>query len=162
MTLNMTISDHGLDLTTQWEGKRAQMYLDSAGNPSIGVGHLLTKGEKDIGQINIAGEIVNWNSGLSDMQIEDLLRQDMYSAQCTVNRVITEDVNQNQFDALCDLCFNIGGGAFADSHVVIYINSGQMDLVPDAFRMWNRAGGQVIQGLVNRRENEVKLWLGEI
>jgi VIT1/CCC1 family predicted Fe2+/Mn2+ transporter len=31
--------------------------------------------------------------------------------------------------------------------------------VPAAMRMWKKAGGKVVQGLVNRREAEVKLFL---
>ena len=162
MTLNMTISDHGLELIEQWESACNIPYQDVAGNWTVGAGHCVTKGELDTGQINIAGEVVNWREGLTDQQVTDLLRQDAYVAQCAVNKAVTGDMDLNKFDACCSLALNIGGGAFADSHVVIYINSGQMDLVPDAFRRWNRAGGQVVQGLVNRRENEVKLWLGEI
>ena len=41
----MQMSQHGLSLLEQWEGFKLQVYKDSAGLPTIGVGHLLTKSE---------------------------------------------------------------------------------------------------------------------
>jgi lysozyme len=71
-------------------------------------------------------------------------------------------LNQNQYDAVICLVYNIGVHAFADSHVLSYINSGQFDLVPHAFGMWDKCHGEVCEGLINRRNNEIRLWQGEI
>jgi len=51
-------SDKGRALLTEWEGKRNEVYLDSAGLPTIGAGHLLTKDELNVGKdldIRVAG-----------------------------------------------------------------------------------------------------------
>jgi len=42
------------------------------------------------------------------------------------------------------------------------LNEGKYADVPAQLRKWNRAGGKVVQGLVNRRENEILLWNGSI
>jgi lysozyme len=67
-----------------------------------------------------------------------------------------------QKDALIALAFNIGDKAFLGSTVMRRINAGDLAGVPEAFRMWNKEtieGRKVVnQGLVNRREAEIKLW----
>ena len=54
----MQMSQHGLSLLEQWEGFKLQVYKDSAGLPTIGVGHLLLKSELTSGKININGRDV--------------------------------------------------------------------------------------------------------
>ena len=39
-----------------------------------------------------------------------------------------------------------------------YINAGKLELVPNEFLKWNRAGGKYSQGLMNRRIKEKDLW----
>jgi len=79
-----------------------------------------------------------------------------------VNSGVKVALNQNQFDSLVSFTFNTGIQAFADSTLLKMLNQGNYDAVPDQLRRWVRAGGNVVQGLVNRRENEIKLWLGQI
>ena len=158
----MDISAKGLSLLTQWEGFVPHMYHDSAGLPSIGVGHCLTNTEKVSGYIMINGVHTDWTEGLTDDQVQALLHQDCQVAVSAVNESVKIEVVQDQFDALCSLTFNIGAGAFASSTVLKRVNAQDFNDVPDAFRMWNKAGGKVDQGLVERREKEIQLWKGEV
>lgn len=158
----MQISEPGLELLKQWEGFELKVYKDSAGLPTIGVGHLITKSEQSSGNIVIAGVPVQYANGLTDQQALDLLSQDVQPAENSVNNGVKVDLNQNQFDALVSFTFNVGVGAFTSSTLLKVLNQGQYDQVPDQLRRWNKAGGKVVQGLVNRRENEVKLWNGQI
>ena len=68
---------------------------------------------------------------------------------------------QNQFDALVCLSFNIGPGGMASSTLVRTINQGNAtpEQIRAAFAMWNKAGGKVDQGLVNRRKSEARVYL---
>jgi len=100
--------------------------------------------------------------GLSDSQVLDLLKQDMTPAAQVVTNKVTVPLNQNQFDALTSFTFNVGGAAFSGSTLLKLLNQGQYDEVPPQLRRWNKAGGKVVQGLINRRENEIKLWNGSI
>lgn len=158
----MQMSENGLELLKQWEGFKLQQYKDSAGLPTIGVGHLITSSEKASGQIVINGVPVQYASGLTDQQALDLLSQDVKPAETSVNNGVKVALNQNQFDALVSFTFNTGTGAFNSSTLLKVLNQGQYDQVPDQLRRWNKAGGKVVQGLVNRRENEIKLWNGQI
>lgn len=158
----MQTSEHGLQLLKLWEGLKTKLYEDAAGLPTIGVGHLLKKDELASGRINIQGVQVEYGAGLSDEQVSALLGQDLHPAENAVNSGTKVELNQNQFDALVAFTFNTGTQAFTDSTLLKLLNQGNYDAVPDQLRRWTKAGGKVIQGLVNRRENEIKLWLGQI
>lgn len=158
----MQMSEHGLELLKQWEGFKPDVYKDSAGLPTIGVGHLITKSEQTTGEIVIGGVPAQYADGLTDQQVLDLLSQDVEPAEQAVNNGVKLELDQNQFDALVSFTFNVGVGAFTGSTLLKVLNQGQSDQVPDQLRRWNKAGGQVVQGLANRRENEVKLWNGQI
>src|SRR5690606_8536313 len=71
--------------------------------------------------------------------------------------------NQNQFDAMVSLSFNIGAGGFKNSSVVRRLKAGDVDGAADAFLLWNKGtvnGKKVaINGLTNRRKAERALFL---
>ena len=158
----MKVSEHGLDLLKQWEGFESKIYKDSAGLPTIGVGHLLTKSELTSGKIVINGAPVQYAAGLTDQQVLDLLSQDLDPAAQAVSKNVKVALSQNQFDALVSFVFNVGVAAFTGSTLLKLANQGQYDQVPAQLRRWNKSGGQVVQGLINRREKEIKLWTGQI
>ncbi|HTG15306.1 MAG TPA: lysozyme [Blastocatellia bacterium] len=158
----MQMSENGLELLKQWEGFKLNVYNDSAGLPTIGVGHLITQPERNSGNIVINGVAVKYAGGLTDQQVVDLLSQDVQPAEQSVNNGVKVPLNQNQFDALVSFTFNVGGGAFAGSTLLKVLNQKQYTEVPNQLLRWTKSGGNVVQGLVNRRQNEIKLWNGQI
>ena len=52
------------------------------------------------------------------------------------------------------LTFNIGTIAFKNSTLLKKLNAGDRVGAADQFLVWNKAGGKVLQGLVNRRQAE--------
>lgn len=164
----MKVSDKLLNLiaTPDWEGCRLKQYPDQAGLPTIGIGHLLTPFELSSGTITIDGIVVRFESGISMQNALGLLGQDMHAAENTVNNLVHVPLEQNQFDALCSLTFNIGSGGFGSSTVLRMVNARDFIHVPDAFMMWNKVHREgkliVSNGLTDRRKNEIKLWKGEI
>jgi lysozyme len=158
----MKMSEHGLKLLKEWEGQINHVYRDSAGYPTIGIGHLLTDVEKTAGHININDVAVDYSNGITDQQCLDLLAQDVTPAEHAVIANVTCELNQNQFDALVSFTFNIGVGAFASSTLVKLLNEGQYNQVPTQLMRWTKAGGKECDGLMARRSNESKLWEGEI
>jgi lysozyme len=124
------------------------MYRDSAGLPTIGIGHLITANEQHL-----------LTATLTDSQIHALLRQDIVRFENAVNSGITVPLNQSQFDALVILAFNIGTGAFAGSTVRNRINSRDTEAnIREAWGRWKMAGGRIVQGLINRRNRELELY----
>lgn len=158
----MKMSDRGLQLLTQWEGFETHVYKDSAGLPTIGVGHLLTKDELSSGKVMIKGQQVKFHNGLTHQQVVDLLSDDIKRYEETVRNTVKADLKQHQFDALVSFCFNVGQRAFSNSTLLKRINESNWNDVPVQFRRWNKAGGRVVKGLINRRENEIKLWEARI
>jgi lysozyme len=154
----MQMSENGKKLLTEWEGFKLEVYKDSAGLDTIGVGHLLTKTELESGNIVIDGTAVPYHHGLTKQQVMDLLGQDLKRFEKAINDNVTVALNQNQFDALVSFAFNVGVGNFERSTLLKVLNQGKYDEVPNQLRRWNKAGGRVVQGLINRREKEINLW----
>ncbi|MEI6707441.1 MAG: lysozyme [Methylococcales bacterium] len=154
----MQMSINGRKLLEQWEGVRLIVYKDSANLPTIAVGHLLTSSERSSGKININGEIVEYTNGLTTEQADALLAQDLKPAETTVSNGVKVKLNQNQFDALVSFTFNVGGGAFNGSTLLKVLNQGEYDQVPSQLISCDKSAGQVVPGLQNRRNYEIKLW----
>lgn len=65
-------------------------------------------------------------------------------------------VTQQQFDAVCSLCYNIGTGAFMKSDTGKLFYAGKN--ISDKFALYDRSGGIVIGGLYKRRIAEKKIY----
>ncbi|ECD2012167.1 lysozyme, partial [Salmonella enterica subsp. enterica serovar Give] len=72
----------------------------------------------------------------------------------------TVPLNQNQYDALCSLIFNIGASAFTGSSVRRYLNAGNYTAAADAFLKWSRAGSNPTI-LAPRRGRERAMFLDQ-
>jgi lysozyme len=60
----------------------------------------------------------------------------------------------DQLAAAVSLAYNIGSAAYCRSTVARRFNAGDLRGGCDAFLMWTKAGGRVVQGLLNRRRDE--------
>jgi lysozyme len=69
-------------------------------------------------------------------------------------------LHQHEYDAYLSLAYNIGSGAFCRSTLVRKLNARDYEGACKEILRWNRAGGQVVRGLVNRRQQEYELCLG--
>jgi len=159
----MNISKEGKEFLTKLEGGVFHnCYIDSGGEPTIGVGHLLTHGERMSGKIWIKGYSVDYIDGLTTEQCHDLLERDLELAVMAVNNYVVAILTQYQFDALVSFVFNIGIGAFADSTLLKLLNQGDYHAVPQQMRRWIYDNGNVVQGLINRRQKEIDYWNGPV
>lgn len=145
-----TVSDKGLEQIIKHEGEILKVYLDPVGLPTVGVGHLLLPSEKKIFPVG---------TRITKEVSRHFLRKDIARFEKAVNAAVNVPINQNQFDALVSLSFNIGEGAFKRSTVLKKLNNGDVAGAADAFLAWNKAGGRVLPGLVTRRKAERKLFL---
>lgn len=155
----MQLSDEGLALLKSLEGVEAEPYRDSAGLLSVGVGHCLTKDELSSGKIYCGDQVIRWKDRpLTDEQITALLAEDVSWSEACVEACIRVQLTQNQYDALVIFVYNIGPNAFRESTLCRLLNAGDYDAIPAQLRRWNRAGGQVLPGLVRRRAREIEVW----
>lgn len=62
-----------------------------------------------------------------------------------------------QLAAATSLAYNIGSSAYCRSTAARRFNEGDLKGGCEALKMWNKAGGRVVQGLVSRRNDEYSL-----
>ncbi len=140
--MSMIYSKSGLQLTGSFEGCRLTAYQDVKGVWTIGVGH--------------TGPDVYEGLIITQDQADAWLLQDVQNAVNHVNSLVTVQLTQPEFDALVDFCFNVGCGAFAGSTMLKLLNAGDYAGAADQFERWDKSGGQVIAGLLRRRQTEVQ------
>jgi lysozyme len=91
-------------------------------------------------------------------QAEQWLQEDIQSAADAVNRLVTVELTQQEFDALVDFTFNLGAGNLQSSTLLRLLNSGDYTGAAGEFDKWDRAGGQVLAGLLRRRQAEADMF----
>ena len=159
------VEDKFLKFLVDAESWENRAYPDSSGFWTIGVGHRLTQSELSSGKISINGEVVKWSDGLTDKQVRGLLEQDLERFRLIVDVLRQQapvGLNQDQRDALVSFVFNIGAVAFRRSTLWKRVVAGDLGDVPRQMRRWVYSAGKKWDGLKNRREKEIKYWLGEI
>ena len=139
----MIISKNGLDLIKHFESLQLKAYKCSANVWTIGYGH--TKNVKE-------------GDRISQDQANCFLMQDLYSVERAIFRLVKVKLNQNQFDALCSLIFNIGISAFNKSTLLAKLNKEDYVGAAEQFRRWNKVNNVVMAGLVRRRQAEEDLF----
>lgn len=148
-TDEMHVSPSGVDLICNFEGLRLKAYDDGVGVWTIGFG--TTKYPNGI-------RVKKGDTCTLD-QAKAYMQNDLKSFEQTVNNTVKVPLNQNQFDALVSLAYNIGTNAFSKSTLVKKLNSNDIRGAADQFDLWVNAGGERMQGLVNRRAKEKALFL---
>ena len=152
----MKISENGVKLIKEFESFEANPYLDSARVWSIGYGSTYyPNGKKVTGNdkpiTKEYAEIIQRHVIATDFEpiVNDLLEQEITSGFIT----------QNMYDAILSLTYNIGANGFKKSSVLRHLKNGDKLRAGNAFLLWNKAGGKVLKGLVNRRKKERELFL---
>ena len=140
----MKITNEGINLIKKFEGLRLEAYLCPAGVWTIGYGH--TKGVKK-GQV------------ITQLEADNLLKEDLSSFEKGVTSLIKSNINQNQFDSLVSFAFNLGLANLKSSTLLKKVNSNSNDrTIVDEFLKWIYAGGKPLEGLKRRRQAEAYLY----
>jgi lysozyme len=132
----MKLSGSGLALIAEFEGFVGHGYNDAAGHCTIGYGHLLHHGR--CSRAELARTV-------SRRAAKGLLDHDA-------------DRFEHAVDRLVSFTFNIGEGALAGSTLLRKVNRRDFDGAAAEFDRWTKAGGQVLPGLVRRRNAEEALF----
>lgn len=146
----MTALAHAVALIKRWEGCKLKAYPD----PGTG-GDPWTIGWGSTGPGIRAG--VTWTQA----QADDRLALDVERFMRGVSKVIKVKVSDNELGALTSLAYNIGARAFAGSTLLRHLNAGDKDKAAAQFLVWKKAGGKVMQGLLNRRMDEQSVFKAE-
>lgn len=160
----MRVSESGKEFIRLHEGEVLKVYLDQAGLPTFGIGHLLTDEEKAKYPV---GAVIT--KEVSRRYFE----KDLDKHSQAIHDLVRVPLNQNQFDAVSSLIFNIGVGkvnpktgkpnGFLGSSVLRHLNNGDYEKAADAFLVWNKTTINkkkvVSKGLDRRRKEERALFL---
>ncbi len=144
-----TTSDVGVNLISGFEDTLFKAYDDGVGVWTIGTGTTVYPN----------GVKVKQGDTCTPEEAKAYFKHDLAKFEKTVNESVTVPLNQNQFDALVSLTYNIGSGAFTNSTLLKLLNKGDYQGAAEQFLRWNKAGGKVMKGLVRRREAERALFL---
>lgn len=151
-TIAAAVSAVGLAVLMHFEGYATAAYQDGAGIWTICYGH--TKG-------------VYKGMTATKSQCDAFLKADLAWSQRAVASAVTAPINQNQFDALVLLTYNIGETQFRNSTLLRKLN--RKDYVGAAveFPKWNKIRDPKTNalvssnGLTRRRLAEMELFMKE-
>ncbi|QFP93030.1 putative endolysin [Escherichia virus ECH1] len=131
------------------EGVENKPYMDIAGIPTVCSG--------------VTGPDVVWGKTYSNRECRNLLEKHIQIHARHVQNAVTYPIAPQTRAALISFSYNVGGNAMRNSTAVRLINQGKVEQGCNALGMWNKArvNGKlkVVKGLVNRRNEEIKLCL---
>jgi lysozyme len=145
----MKTSTQGVEMLVASEGFRSKPYLDTKGIPTIGYGSTFYE---DGTKVTMAD---------AEITKERALKLKMYvlkDFEDKVNGLVKVSLTQNQYDAIMNLVYNIGTGAFATSTLLKRLNEGKFQEAADQFLVWKRSGNDP-DILLPRRKRERELFL---
>jgi len=147
----MKLNKNGYKLICEFEGLKLKPYLCSAKIPTIGYGNTYYPNGK---RVTLLDEPITKEYAFEMFKsIADKFAK-------RVDDMVVKEVNQNQFNALVSFAYNVGTGAFATSTLLKKVNNNPNDAtIKNEFLKWTKAGGKVIQGLINRRIKESEVYL---
>lgn len=144
-----------LTIIKRWEGCRLEAYPDpgTGGEPwTIGWGTTV-----------INSRPVQPGQRISQAEADALLEQGVRAKGAQVLGLLPMAAKwrPNQVAALVSWAYNVGAGAVEDSTLRKRLLAGEDPavVVQAELPRWNKAGGKVMEGLVRRRADEVKLFL---
>lgn len=148
------ISEKGFSIIRQFEGIASKpvlkAYKDSGGVWTIAYGTIKYPD----------GRAVKQGDTCTTEQAESWLKHDCGWVDACLDKYVQARITQNQFDALASFVYNIGESQFRISTLLKMLNAGSpAALVASNFDRWIYDGGKTVQGLVNRRAQEKKLFL---
>lgn len=147
----MTISANGLEFLKKREGLELQAY-NKDGVWTIGYGNTYYEN----GQPVKKGDVITVSraSSLFDSIAKSFAKR--------VDNLLKVIVNQNQFDALVSIAYNIGIAAFQGSNLLKRVNLNPKDsAIETEFLKWVYSQGKKLGGLLTRRQLEADLYFSD-
>ncbi len=142
-------SEIAANLAEGFEGFSSYPYLDPVGIPTIGFGS--TRDEHN-NPVTMQHPPITRAQGLL------LLQRDMSAAFADIAAQVRVPITGNEKAALADFIYNLGDGNFEASTLLRLLNAKNYEGAAQQFDRWDRAGGQVLAGLLRRRQAETALF----
>lgn len=123
--------------------RRAHPYICPAGFWTVGFGHLCKPDHPPI----------------TETEAEFYLAQDLMTALTATLRYcpVLATESESRLAAIVDFTFNLGAGRLQTSTLRRRINQREWSCAAQELRRWVYGGGQILPGLVARRDGEIRL-----
>jgi lysozyme len=144
------LDENGYRLIQEFEGLSLVPYLCSAKVATIGYGATFYPSGK---------KVTMQDAPISLATAKWMLKETANKFAADVDKMIKANINQNQFNAIVSLAYNIGLAGLAKSSLLKKVNANASDpTIRNSFLVWNKAGGRVLDGLTKRRTKEANLY----
>ena len=145
----MEVNKAGRDLIKKFEGCKLKAYRCPANLWTISWGLTFYPD----------GTKVKEGDVITQQQAEDYFNAIVDDFAKKVDALIKSNVSENNFSALVSFAYNVGMGNFQRSTLLRKVNANPKDpSIRAEFMKWTRANGEVLKGLVRRRDAEAKLY----
>jgi lysozyme len=157
----MKVSDKAIKMIQHHEGVRQRPYRCPAKLWTVGVGHVLYP---EHGKLKVE-ERANLPLRPEDERIfsmdevNAILRTDLDRFERGVEKFCPVPLTQGMFDGLVSFSFNVGLGTLQRSTLRQKLLRGDKEGAADELLKYSMAGGKVLKGLLNRRNDERALFL---
>lgn len=157
---SIEVSDRCKKAIKKSEGLVLRPYRCPAGKWTIGYGHLITKPEMSLfflGKVPLEIPLET---------AEALFEEDIVKCEEAIERNVTVELSQGQYDALVSFIFNLGEANFARSTLCKKLNLGLFESASKEILRWNKIRDpktkkyRVSKGLDRRRKLEAS-WFNE-
>ena len=145
----MKLDESGYSELHKREGLRTKPYLDTRGIPTISLGVTYYPNGKKVTMLD---------NPITKTEAERLgkVMADRFASEVTT--LIKSKVNQNQFNALVSIAYNIGINGFKSSSFLKLVNKNPNDpKIKEAIMLWTKN-----PELIGRRKKEVELYFKPI
>lgn len=156
------ISPKALKMIAHHEGLRLKPYRCPALLWTIGVGHVI---DPNHAKVKMEDRMKlpcpdGWNRTFTVEEVNAILAKDLERFERGVLKYCPAAVTrQGWMDSLVSFSFNVGLGTLQRSTLRQKFNRGEYEAAADEFMKYTKAGGKVLKGLVNRRNDERLLFL---
>lgn len=146
----MKLNNSGYLLITEFEGFSAKPYLCSAKVPTIGYGNTYYPNGTKVTMLD---------KEITKVQAFEMFKSIADKFASKVSKLVTSPLNQNQFNALVSLAYNIGIAAFTNSTLLKKVNTNHNDKsIELEFKKWNKVNKKEVAGLTRRRNYEADIY----
>jgi lysozyme len=130
------------DLIRSFEGCDLGAYRDIGGIPTIGWGH--------------TGQDVYMGLVWTQEQADDALTHDVLASQALL-AIYSPGLTGGTLEALTDFVFDLGIGRYRTSTLCKYVNAQDWANAKTEILKWDHDNGNVVAGLLRRRQAEAEL-----
>lgn len=145
-----------LKLIKKWEGCRLEAYRCPADVPTIGYG-----------ATRLANRAVRMGDTITQQEADEMLLhevENLFAPGVFALLPLAKKWRGEQTAAIISFAYNVGLGALEESTLRKRLLAGEdaTKVVIEELPRWNKAGNKVLEGLVNRRKDEVALFTGSV